>query len=113
VFGVSELLWDLLPHGKQLGGAAANAIYFAGAMGADAPLISRVGYDPLGDRTLQRLGQLNRDAKGITRDPSHPTGTASIELDGNGNAKFVIQQRVAWDFIPADPGILREVEKDD
>jgi fructokinase len=113
VFGVGELLWDLLPQGKQLGGAPGNVMYFAGALGADATLISRVGSDPLGDEALMQLTQLNVDTRAISRDPQHRTGTASIDLDQKRNAKFVIQQPVAWDFIPADPQLVREVEQAD
>ena len=34
VVGLGELLWDLLPGGKQLGGASANFAYHAQTLGA-------------------------------------------------------------------------------
>jgi fructokinase len=33
VVGLGELLWDLFPDGKQLGGAPANFAYHARALG--------------------------------------------------------------------------------
>ena len=35
VVAVGEVLWDLLPGGKQLGGAPANFTYHARALGAE------------------------------------------------------------------------------
>ena len=45
VVGVGELLWDLLPGGRQMGGAPANFACHARALGAEAYVVSRVGKD--------------------------------------------------------------------
>src|SRR5947209_1399557 len=58
VMGLGEVLWDLLPAGKQLGGAPANFVYHAHALGAEAWLVSRVGNDPLGWEILGSLQSL-------------------------------------------------------
>jgi len=34
IAGIGEVLWDLLPGGKMLGGAPANFCYHAGRLGA-------------------------------------------------------------------------------
>jgi fructokinase len=52
IVGLGEVLWDLLPGGRQLGGAPANFTYHASALGADTRLVSRVGNDELGRETL-------------------------------------------------------------
>jgi fructokinase len=113
VLAIGEVLWDMLPGGKQLGGAAANFAYFVNAMGARATLISRVGADPLGDETIARLADLKLDIAGITRDPSHETGKASVATDSNGIPQFVIHQPSAWDFIPASEEMLGAAESAD
>ena len=33
VVGLGELLWDMFPHGKQLGGAPANFAYMTALLG--------------------------------------------------------------------------------
>ena len=43
VVGLGEVLWDMLPGGKQLGGASANFAYHAQMLGVEAWLVSRVG----------------------------------------------------------------------
>src|SRR5206468_2284568 len=44
--GLGEVLWDLLPSGKVLGGAPANFAYMANALGDKGVVASRVGVDP-------------------------------------------------------------------
>ena len=40
IVAVGEILWDLLPEGKQLGGAPGNFVHHALSLGADAALIT-------------------------------------------------------------------------
>ena len=102
VLGVGEVLWDLLPAGKQLGGAPANFVYHARAMGADASLISRVGDDPLGREILERLFQAGVPACDVMLDAAHPTGTVDVELGADGQPRYIIHEDVAWDHLLAD-----------
>ena len=55
IVGLGEVLWDVLPEGKKLGGAPANFAYHAGQFGLDTLAISAVGEDQLGDETLSAL----------------------------------------------------------
>ena len=48
VAGVGEVLWDVLPGGRRLGGAPANFACHAMALGADAAIVSAVGDDNTG-----------------------------------------------------------------
>jgi len=111
VIGVGEVLWDLLPAGKQLGGAPANFAYHAHALGAEALVVSRVGNDAPGREILDRLSGLGLRTDGITTDSSAPTGTVSVALDAEGQPTFTIHENVAWDFIEAGNGVLREAAR--
>ena len=97
VIGIGEILWDLLPSGKQLGGAPANFAFHARGLGARSCVISRVGRDALGAEILQRLQSLGLPIAGIQADPSAPTGTVSVELSADGQPRFTIHENVAWD----------------
>ena len=55
VFGIGEVLWNLLPTGNQLGGAPANLTYHAQNRGAEASLITRIGDDALGKEALRKF----------------------------------------------------------
>lgn len=113
VIGVGELLWDLLPAGRQLGGAAANFAYHAQALGAEALVVSRVGNDPLGREILSQLRGLGLRTDGISTDSFVPTGTVSVALDSNGKPTFTICENVAWDFIRASDNVLCEASRAD
>ncbi len=97
VVGLGEVLWDLLPGGRQLGGAPANFAYHAGALGAEAAVVSRVGRDADGRDLLDRLHALRLDLSGIEIDPVAPTSTVSVELGPDGQPRYVIHENVAWD----------------
>jgi fructokinase len=107
VVGLGEILWDLLPGGKQLGGAPANFAYHAQVLGADSCVASSVGDDPVGKEILDQLQTLGLDTRFIMQDPGHPTGTVSVTLDENGVPNFTIHEQVAWDFIPLTDNLLK------
>jgi fructokinase len=111
--GLGEVLWDLLPAGRQLGGAPANFAYHAHALGAAALAVSRVGNDPLGREILDRLRSLGLRTDGITTDLSAPTGTVSVALDAGGQPTFTIHENVAWDLLEAGEAMLREAARAD
>ncbi|MBI5684483.1 MAG: carbohydrate kinase [Verrucomicrobia bacterium] len=106
VLAVGEILWDLLPSGKQLGGAPANFAYHARALGAEARVCSRVGNDPLGREILGRLRSLGLPTDGVGVDATAPTGTVSVELAADGQPRFTIHENVAWDRLVADEASL-------
>jgi fructokinase len=113
VVGIGEVLWDLLPGGKQLGGAPANCAFHAHAMGADAPLISAVGRDPLGAEILEILARQGIPAGAVAIDPLHPTGTVSVQVGEAGEPRFTIDEGVAWDYIPASPEAIEAAARAD
>jgi fructokinase len=106
ILAVGEILWDLLPAGKQLGGAPANSAYHAHALGSRVHLISRVGDDPLGLEILGRLHGLGVPADFVATDPAAPTGTVTVELSADGQPRFTIHENVAWDRISVDEHLL-------
>jgi fructokinase len=106
IVGIGEILWDMLPGGKQLGGAPANFAYHAKALGADAAVVSRVGDDALGREILSRLDALGLDRSHVGTDPQHATGRVDVRLDAAGVPEYVIHAPAAWDFIPLDRALL-------
>ena len=104
VIGIGEILWDLLPEGKQLGGAPTNFAYHARQLGLDSSIISSVGNDELGQEIIHNI----KEAGIISFIDSidKPTGTVSVKLDKNGIPNYVIHEDVAWDFItPSESAI--------
>ncbi|MGO8701252.1 MAG: carbohydrate kinase family protein [Limisphaerales bacterium] len=106
VIGIGEILWDLLPSGKQMGGAPANFAYHADALGARSRVISRVGQDALGTEILQRLQALGLPVDGVQIDSSAPTGTVTVELSADGQPRYTIHENVAWDRLALEKSAL-------
>jgi fructokinase len=102
ILAAGEILWDLLPSGRLLGGAPANFGYHAHALGAETRVVSRVGDDLLGREILDRLRASGLSTDGISVDAGAPTGTVSVELAADGQPRFIIHENVAWDRITAD-----------
>lgn len=101
--GLGEILWDLLPEGKMLGGAPANFVYHAKAIGkgrVESFIVSRIGNDDLGIEISTTLDDLNIDQHYLSVDSEHPTGTVSVVLDEEGRPVYTIDKDVAWDYIP-------------
>jgi fructokinase len=102
IVGLGELLWDLLPEGKQLGGAPANFSVMSARLGNRAVIASRLGNDALGREARKYLAPLPADPDSIQEDAKHPTGSVGVTLTA-GQAEYVIHEPVAWDFLEFTP----------
>ena len=103
IVGLGELLWDVLPDGRHLGGAPGNFAYFSNVLGDRGVVASRVGRDPLGQEAIEQLERLKVSSAQVQRDPKHPTGTAPVTVSRSGQAEFIITRSVAWDFLQMTP----------
>jgi len=72
VVGLGEVLWDMLPDGKQLGGAPANFAYMTSLLGDEGIVVSRVGSDALGRAAGRRLERLGLRASHLQLDRAYP-----------------------------------------
>lgn len=105
-----EVLWDLLPHGRFLGGAPLNVAYHLRRLGREPLLVSAVGNDVLGTEALSLIAQAGLKARGVTRHPTLPTGSVEVKLDALGQAVYQIHRPVAWDEITAEPGADERID---
>jgi fructokinase len=105
VIGIGELLWDLLPDGRQMGGAPANFAFHARALGVSSAIVSAVGDDRSGQEILEELGRRGLERSGIAVVSGAPTGTVTVALDAGGIPRYTIHEGVAWDAIPWSAGL--------
>lgn len=98
VVGIGEILWDIFPDKKVLGGAPSNFAYHADHLGCEGYAISAIGNDSLGDEVLEQLSA--KKLKVILERVDKPTGTVQVTLDDKGVPSYDIVQGVAWDYIP-------------
>ena len=103
IVGLGEILWDLLPGGKVLGGAPANFAYQTSQFGFEGYAVSAIGNDALGDEIIDSLK--SKSLKHCIERVDYPTGTVQVTLDGKGIPQYEICENVAWDNIPFTPEI--------
>lgn len=106
ILAIGEVLWDLLPSGKQLGGAPANFTHTAQCLEANATLLSRIGEDQAGKELLQVFQDKNLSTDLLQIDNSKPTGVVHIHFTDKGEPYYQIENTVAWDYIAVTPQAL-------
>lgn len=99
IIGLGEILWDLLPAGRQLGGAPFNFAFHCHQFGHSSLMISRVGADQPGRDIRAAVRALGLADECLQEDPVHPTGTVSVALDEAGKPTYTIHADVAYDFL--------------
>jgi fructokinase len=97
VFCFGEVLWDLFPEGKKIGGAPLNVALGLRRFQVDSQMISAVGEDALGAELMAYLKQHQLHSK--VQENTLPTGTVEVQLDAGGSASYTITGPVAWDAI--------------
>jgi fructokinase len=103
VVGLGEVLWDMLPSGKVLGGAPANFAYMMNVLGERGIVASRVGTDGLGQQAIAAMQNLGLDTSYVQQDEGHETGAAIVAIDTVGQPNFTIKEYVAWDYLHWTP----------
>ena len=94
-----EILFDVYPDGKKIGGAPFNFIYHIIKLTGKANFISRIGNDQNGDEILQILKNREISSEFIQIDQNHKTGVAKTTLNEKKVPDFIIEENVAYDFI--------------
>jgi fructokinase len=107
IVALGELLWDLLPTGRQAGGAVFNFAFHCHQLGHSAVIVSRIGDDDLGRALRAEVRRLGMTDEFIQTDPGHPTGTVNVEIAANGQPAFTVADDVAWDYVAWGPGLER------
>ncbi|MFC4690478.1 carbohydrate kinase [Dokdonia genika] len=93
-----EILWDVFPDEKRLGGAPLNVALRLHSFGVDVSMISSLGNDALGKEALGLIKEKGLNTALIQRNDK-PTGQVKVTLDKAGSASYEIAQDTAWDAI--------------
>lgn len=98
VVGLGEVLRDMFPKGKRLGGAPANFAYHAAQFGHEGLVVSAIGLDKLGSAII---AELDKHSLPYHLDRvSYPTGTVDVDLSNPNAPAYTINTKVAWSHIP-------------
>ena len=94
-----EVLWDVFPKHKKIGGAPLNVALRLQTFENEVALISCLGDDKLGNELLLELQKYRISSLYIQKIKTYKTSTVSISLDKNGSASYFINHPCAWDNI--------------
>jgi len=106
-----EMLWDVLPTGKQPGGAPLNVAVHLHNFGLDAHIISRVGDDDLGTELLDFVESKGISTTYVQHGKTHLTGVVKANVSNSNEVTYKIVQPVAWDYIQYDASLSHLAEE--
>ncbi|MCD6354357.1 MAG: hypothetical protein J7L95_02300 [Prolixibacteraceae bacterium] len=113
IVAFGEIVWDILPTGKILGGTPSNLVFRANSFGDEGCLLSRIGDDELGIAALKKLKELGIADSNVQVDSVFPTGTVKITFDKNNDPHFEVTLDVAFDHIEFSTEALKLVRQAD
>jgi fructokinase len=108
-----EVLFDVFPTHKKIGGAPLNVALRLASLGINAQIISRVGNDEIGRELLAFIKKNGVDIDTIQIDENLSTGQVIVQLNEKGSASYTINYPVAWDkiiCIPEDEIMVKKAD---
>lgn len=110
LLALGEVLWDVFDQSTRLGGAPLNLSAHARRLGYEALLISAVGNDELGDRTMAKMADLGLNTTFVQRTSQFETGTARVELGLGDQTRFVISRPAAYDSVDISGEQVKQIQ---
>lgn len=108
-----EVLWDVFPTYKKIGGAPLNVAVRLQSLGNKVSLVSKIGEDEDGDNIVQFLTDKNVGVEHIQKDANYQTGSVSVLLDDTGSASYTIDFPRAWDYIDVTDKTKKDIQASD
>lgn len=108
-----EVLFDVFPTHKKIGGAPLNVALRLASLGINAQIISRTGNDEIGRELLAFIKKNGVDTDTIQIDENLSTGEVIVQLNEKGSASYTINYPVAWDkiiCIPEDEIMVKKAD---
>jgi fructokinase len=100
---IGEILFDVFPNYRRLGGAPFNFAYHLKNFGFNVRFISKIGIDDKAKEILHKLELARFNLDDLQVDEDHPTGSVNVQLDERGAPQFDIMPDVAYDYIEFIP----------
>jgi fructokinase len=106
ILSMGEVLWDVFGEKEYLGGAPLNFSAVLQRLGNTAAVLTAVGRDQRGIRTLKAMQDLGLTTEFVQQVAERPTGAAIVSADEERNVIFTIDRPAAFDCIEVDTPLL-------
>tara|TARA_R100000935_G_scaffold52727_1_gene80090 strand:+ start:621 stop:1511 length:891 start_codon:yes stop_codon:yes gene_type:complete len=100
-----EVLWDVFPNHKKIGGAPLNVALRMNSLGIDTSVISQIGEDKNGNEIRDYLKDSGIYVDAVSTTSHYPTGEVKVSLNEKGSASYEIKHPAAWDKIEISKSI--------
>lgn len=108
-----EVLWDVFPTHKKIGGAPLNVALRMKSFGVESAIISKVGSDADGQEIVSFLSEKGIGTNTIQISEEYKTGVVNVMINEKGNASYDILYPSAWDKIAMSEHIKKKVSDAD
>ena len=108
-----EVLWDVFPSHKKIGGAPLNVALRMNSLGVATTMISRIGNDEDGNDILSFFKNENLSSDSIQVGEDYKTGVVNVMINEKGNASYDIMYPSSWDKIDLSEAMLQKVSESD
>ena len=108
-----EVLWDVFPSYKMIGGAPLNVALRLNSLENDVTIISSVGKDVQGEALLDDLKEKDLSTTFMQLTGSYKTSEVLVSIDETGSASYTIEFPCAWDFISLNNATISAVQSSD
>lgn len=107
ILAIGEILFDIFPKYRRIGGAPYNFAYHIKQMGWPVRFISRIGKDENGRAILSSVKAAGLHPEDLQIDDHRDTGKVTVSIDNNGNHQFDIVKNTAYDQLELDESMMR------
>ncbi|RMA64337.1 carbohydrate kinase family protein [Ulvibacter antarcticus] len=94
-----EILWDVFPNHKKIGGAPLNVAFRLKSFENNVSIISSIGDDTKGEEIIDLIKKRGISVEHIQIDGKLKTGKVNVMLNRKGSASYDIKFPRAWDNI--------------
>lgn len=94
-----EVLWDVFPNHKKIGGAPLNVALRLKSLNNNVAIITRIGEDAEGEEITKLITDFDINTESIQVDKKLKTGEVTVSLNEKGSATYDINSPRAWDAI--------------
>ena len=108
-----EVLWDVFPSHKKIGGAPLNVALRMNSLGIATTIISRIGKDEDGDNIISFLKDQEVSFDSIQVGEENKTGVVNVMINEKGNASYDILYPSSWDKITLTNEMIKKVTESD
>ena len=107
IFG--EVIWDVYPDKKTIGGAPFNFGANISLLGDEAFLVTAVGNDELGENALKEMKHYGIKTVLVSKS-TYPTGRCTVTLDENKIPSYFVHENTAYDNITITDETIEKIK---